>query len=83
MIFPKKSRIQEAPVAWWQPPTQKKSSKGNVILIALLAGSVGGILGVNASGGDIFNRVQLVSSTSTIERAPDSVAGMLKEFYPQ
>ncbi|MEY2628807.1 MAG: hypothetical protein RL066_623, partial [Actinomycetota bacterium] len=23
MIFPKKSRIQEAPVAWWQPPVQK------------------------------------------------------------
>ena len=82
MIFPKKSRIQEAPVAWWQPPVQKKSSKGNVILIALLAGSVGGILGVNASGGDIFNRVQLVSSTSTIERAPDSVAGIAQRVLP-
>ena len=82
MIFPKKSRIQEAPVAWWQPPAQKKSSKGNVILIALLAGSVGGILGVNASGGDIFNRVQLVSSTSTIERAPDSVAGIAQRVLP-
>jgi len=82
MIFPKKSRIQEAPVAWWQPPVQKKSSKGNVILIALLAGSVGGILGVNASGGDIFHRVQLVSSTSTIERAPDSVAGIAQRVLP-
>jgi len=82
MIFPKKSRIQEAPVAWWQPPVQKKSSKGNVILIALLAGSVGGILGVNASGGDIFHQVQLVSSTSTIERAPDSVAGIAQRVLP-
>ena len=65
MIFPKKARTQEAPVAWWQPPASKKSSKGNLILIALLAGSVGGFLGVNASGGDLFHRVQLVSSTST------------------
>lgn len=82
MIFPKKSRNQVAPAAWWQGPNQQKASKGNVILIALLAGSVGGVLGVNASGGDIFHRVQLVSSTSTIERAPDSVAGIAQRVLP-
>lgn len=82
MIFPKKARVQETPTAWWQPPAPKKNSKGSIILVAVLAGSVGGVLGVNASGGDIFNRVQLVSSTSTIERAPDSVAGIAQRVLP-
>ena len=82
MIFPKRARIQESPVAWWQPPAPKKSSKGSIVLIAILSGSIGGVLGVNASGGDIFHRVQLVSSTSTIERAPDSVAGIAQRVLP-
>ena len=82
MIFPKKARNQAPAAAWWQAPQPQKASKGNVILIALLAGSVGGVLGVNASGGDIFHRVQLVSSTSTIERAPDSVAGIAQRVLP-
>ena len=82
MIFPKKTNIQETSAAWWQPPVPKKQSKANLVLIAVLAGSVGGVLGVNASGGDIFHRVQLVSSTSTIERAPDSVAGIAQRVLP-
>lgn len=82
MIFPKKARNQATPSAWWQAPAPQKSSKGNLILIAILAGSVGGALGVNAAGGNIFNRVQLVSSTSTIERAPDSVAGIAQRVLP-
>ena len=82
MIFPKNKVKQELPAPWWQPPTARKSSKGNAILIAVLAGSIGGALGVNASGGDLFNRVQLVSSTSTIQRAPDSVAGIAQRVLP-
>lgn len=82
MIFPRKSNKYEAPAAWWQPPTVRKSSKGNAILIAVLAGSIGGVLGVNAAGGDFFNRVQLVSSTSTIQRAPDSVASIAQRVLP-
>jgi putative serine protease PepD len=82
MIFPRNKVIQGVPTPWWQPPTARKSSKGNAILIAVLAGSVGGVLGVNASGGDLFNRVQLVSSTSTIQRAPDSVAGIAQRVLP-
>ena len=81
MIFPRKARRPQVSAAWWQPPAAK-SSKGNVILIAVLAGSIGGVLGVNASGGDLFHRVQLVSSTSTIERAPDSVAGIAQRVLP-
>jgi putative serine protease PepD len=82
MIFPRNKVKQELPAPWWQPPTARKSSKGNAILIAVLAGSIGGALGVNASGGDLFNRVQLVSSTSTIQRAPDSVAGIAQRVLP-
>ena len=82
MIFPRNKKSQAAPAAWWQSPTPAKSGKGTVALIALLAGSVGGFLGVNAAGGDFFNRVQLVSSTSTIQRAPDSVAGIAQRVLP-
>jgi putative serine protease PepD len=82
MIFPRKKQTQAPAAAWWQPPTAPKSSKGTAVLIAVLAGSIGGVLGVNAGGGDLFNRVQLVSSTSTIQRAPDSVAGIAQRVLP-
>ena len=82
MIFPRKKEVQAATAAWWEPPTASKSSKGSAVLIAVLAGSIGGVLGVNAGGGDLFNRVQLVSSTSTIQRAPDSVAGIAQRVLP-
>ena len=82
MIFPRKKEIQAAPAAWWQSPTPSKSGKGTVALIAVLAGSLGGFLGGNAAGGDLFNRAQLVSSTSTIQRAPDSVAGIAQRVLP-
>ncbi len=82
MIFPRNKKNQAAPAAWWQSPAPAKSGKGTFALIAVLAGSVGGFLGVNAAGGDFFNRVQLVSSTSTIQRAPDSVAGIAQRVLP-
>ena len=82
MIFPRKKEIQAPPAAWWQSPAPSKSGKGSVALIAVLAGSLGGFLGVNAAGGDLFNRAQLVSSTSTIQRAPDSVAGIAQRVLP-
>jgi len=82
MIFPRTKNVTPSTAPWWQAPAPTKSSKGNLILIAVLAGSVGGFLGVNASGGSIFNNVHLVSSTSTIERAPDSVAGIAQRVLP-
>ena len=81
MIFPRK-KIAPVPAPWWEAHAASKSSKGSLALIAVLAGAVGGILGVNASGASIFNRVNLVSSTSTIERAPDSVAGTAQRVLP-
>jgi putative serine protease PepD len=82
MIFPRNKKNTPAPAAWWQPPTSAKSAKGNVVLVAVLAGSLGGFLGVNAAGGSLFHSVNLVSSTSTIERAPDSVAGIAQRVLP-
>ena len=82
MIFPRKKNVQSPMGPWWQSPKQPKSSKGTLVLIALLAGAVGGFLGVNASGGSLNNKVDFVSSTSTIERAPDSVAGIAQRVLP-
>jgi putative serine protease PepD len=82
MIFPRTKSIKAAPGPWWESPTSSKSSKGTIVLIALLAGSLGGFLGVNAAGGSLFRNVNLVSSTSTIERAPDSVAGIAQRVLP-
>lgn len=81
MIFPRKRAIPVS-APWWQAKTSSKSSKGGIALVAVLAGAVGGVLGVNASGASLFNRVNLVSSTSTIERAPDSVAGTAQRVLP-
>jgi putative serine protease PepD len=82
MIFPRNKKNTPAPAAWWQAPTPAKSAKGNVVLVAVLAGSLGGFLGVNAAGGSLFHNANLVSSTSTIERAPDSVAGIAQRVLP-
>ena len=82
MIFPRQKSVQPTTNAWWQAPTSSKSSKGSLALIALLAGALGGFLGINAGGGLPFREVNLVSSTSTIERAPDSVAGIAQRVLP-
>lgn len=82
MIFPRQKSVQTTTNAWWQAPTSSKSSKGSLALIALLAGALGGFLGINAGGGSPFREVNLVSSTSTIERAPDSVAGIAQRVLP-
>jgi putative serine protease PepD len=82
MIFPRKNKVQAAPAAWWQAPVPSKSSKGTAVLIAVLAGGFGGFLGVNAAGSSLFHSVNFVSSTSTIERAPDSVAGIAQRVLP-
>ena len=82
MIFPRKKNSTAATTPWWQAPTASKSAKGNLVVVAILAGSLGGFLGVNAAGGSLFRNANLVSSTSTIERAPDSVAGIAQRVLP-
>jgi putative serine protease PepD len=43
---------------------------------------IGGVLGGDATKGLILSGVNLVSSTSTIERSPDSVAGLAARVLP-
>lgn len=81
MIFPRPKKTSLAP-PWWEIKQAPKSSRATIFLVALLAGSVGGFLGVNATGGNFFQHANLVSSSSTIERAPDSVAGIAKRVLP-
>ena len=82
MIFPRNNKSHATSRPWWEAPNPPKSSAGTLVLIALLAGSLGGFLGVNAAGGSLFRSANLVSSTSTIERAPDSVAGIAQRVLP-
>jgi putative serine protease PepD len=54
----------------------------NVVILALVAGLLGGFLGGDATQNLISRSVNLVTSTSTIERAPDSVAGIAARVLP-
>jgi len=78
MIFPRQKNLPPGP--WWQ--VTQKPAKGSMVLIALLAGSIGGFLGITATGASIFNGANLVSSNSVIERAPDSVGGIAQRVLP-
>jgi putative serine protease PepD len=53
-----------------------------LVVLALVAGLMGGVLGGDATKGLITSGVNLVSSTSTIERSPDSVAGIAARVLP-
>ena len=75
MIFPRK-KVTHNVRPWWETSAPSKSSRGKVFIIALLSSCLGGFLGVTATGGTIFNSANIVNSSSTIERAPDSVAGI-------
>ena len=81
MIFPRKKQV-EAIRPWWETPARAKTSKSNVVLVALFASCIGGFLGVSATGGNIFHTANIVDSSSTIERAPDSVAGIARRVLP-
>jgi len=54
----------------------------SIVLLALVAGLLGGVLGQDATRGLISSGVNLVSSNSTIERSPDSVAGLAARVLP-
>ncbi|CAB4709938.1 MAG: PDZ domain-containing protein [Actinobacteria bacterium] len=81
MIFPKAKKSMVTP-AWWEINNAPKNSKATIVLVAVLAGTVGGFLGVNSTGTTLFHNAHLVSSSSTIERAPDSVAGIAQRVLP-
>jgi putative serine protease PepD len=54
----------------------------SIVVLALVTGILGGILGGDATKGLITSGVNLVSSNSTIERSPDSVAGLAARVLP-
>lgn len=81
MKFPRKNKVI-TPRPWWESSAKKHSSNLNLLFVAVIAGVIGGILGSNASTGWIPYRANLVSSTSTIERKPDSVAGIAQRVLP-
>ena len=81
MIFPRKKTPQTIR-PWWETPSPQKASRSSIVLVALLASCLGGFLGVSATGGNLFHSANIVDSSSTIERAPDSVAGIAKRVLP-
>ena len=81
MIFPRK-KPAEAVRPWWETNIPAKSSRSKIFVTALLASCLGGFLGVTATGGSLFSGANIVNSSSTIERAPDSVAGIAKRVLP-
>ncbi len=82
---------QEIVPAWWSHPdrevtvTRKAQRKpvSGTIAIALIAGIIGGIGGNYFGSGSISAKnVKLVSASSTIERQPDSIAGIAARVLP-
>lgn len=62
--------------------TKRTLPTASIVVLALVAGLLGGVLGGDATKGLISSGVNLVSSTSTIERSPDSVAGIAARVLP-
>ena len=81
MIFPRPKKT-DVSTPWWETNRASKTTGSKVFVVALLAGSVGGFLGVNANEVTFLRHANLVSSSSTIERAPDSVAGIAQRVLP-
>lgn len=81
MIFPRAKEQKIAP-PWWENSGKNKSSRTNIVIVALFASSIGGFLGVSATGGTFFQNANIVSSSSVITRAPESVAGIAARVLP-
>lgn len=72
---------------WWSEPhpQPKKSyiSLGAAVVLAVIAGLVGSVVGNFTNVASIINhRVNLVSASNSIERKPDSVAGIAARVLP-
>ncbi len=82
---------QENVPAWWSHPDHEVTGNrkelrkpvSGTIAIALIAGVIGGI-GGNYFGNDNISahNVKLVSASSTVERQPDSIAGIAARVLP-
>lgn len=75
------------PVPWWSEPVYKPKKTsiplGSAIALAVVAGLVGSAVGDFTTSGTLLgHKVNLVSVSSTIERSPDSVAGIAQRVLP-
>lgn len=75
------------PTPWWSEPVYKPKKAsiplGSAIALAVVAGLVGSAAGDFATNGTLLgHRVNLVSVSKNIERAPDSVAGIAQRVLP-
>jgi len=83
-----RSRKSTTPTSapWWNsqdfPRSNKAVTPGALVVLAVIAGIVGGALGINASGGFFGAKANLVSASNSIERKPDSVAGLANRVLP-
>ena len=76
-----------SPTAWWSEPVYKPKRTtiplGAAVALAVVAGVVGSAVGDFSSNGTLLgHRINLVSVSNTVERAPDSVAGIAQRVLP-
>ncbi len=71
---------------WWIPANKNGKAnlitRANAILLAFVAGLVGAIFGASSSGSLFGQSINLSRSSSSIERAPGSVADIAKRVIP-
>lgn len=86
-LEPTNSANTPTPAPWWSEPVYKPKRTsiplGSAIALAVVAGLVGSAVGDFTSNGSLLgHRVNLVSVSDNIERAPSSVAGIAQRVLP-
>ena len=86
-LEPTNSAGTSSPSAWWSEPVYKPKRTsiplGSAIALAVVAGVVGSAVGGFSTNGTLLgHRINLVSVSNTVERAPDSVAGIAQRVLP-
>jgi putative serine protease PepD len=86
MSFLSRKKRARVDAPWWNSQdfarTNRSITPGSLVVLAIIAGLVGGALGINASGGFLGGNANLVTASNTIERKPDSVAGLASRVLP-
>ena len=86
MSFLSRKKRARVDAPWWNSQdfarTNRSITPGSLVVLAIIAGLVGGALGINASGGFLGGKANLVKASNTIERKPDSVAGLANRVLP-
>jgi putative serine protease PepD len=76
-----------APAPWWSEPAPRPKRTsiplGSAVALAVVAGLVGSAVGDFTTSGTLLgHRINLVAVSNSIERAPDSVAGIAQRVLP-